>query len=246
MRILLRFARNNVIALVALFVALGTTGAYAANTIYSTDIVDGQVKNQDLAANSVATGKIVDGSIYGWDIAANAVTGREVNEATLAQVPDSAKLGGVAAVNYRQFTRTTTVATSDCVTQIQTWTGCAPITINVPSGHTYSITVESMVNVDSSTTQTLGFCAADQGPQCLDFLSRPELLTAWAGAYTMGMSSFTWYVAGPSTFVAQTAIKLGAALNASPNAKTTTRVDYYDASAEAQTATSAHVRHIKR
>jgi hypothetical protein len=133
---------------------------------------------------------------------------------------------------YQQLSRSTTVPTSDCVTSVQTWTGCAPVTIHVPAGKTWVITVESTVNGFSAQTQTIGFCAAYQGPQCMDFQSRPELLTLWGGAYTMGTSTITWYLGGPTTFTAQTAIKLGAALTATPSAKTTTRVDVYDAGEE--------------
>jgi hypothetical protein len=245
---MLKFLRQNAIALLALFVALGGTGAYAANTIFSTDIVDGEVKTPDLAtgavtglkiadgtvswsdltSTAVTTTRIKDGSVLGVDMTADTLTGTQIKESTLGQVPDSAALGGTPAADYGQYTHSTFVATSDCVTQIQLWTGCAPITVNIPSNHTYVVTVTSTVNAFSAQTQTLGFCAASAGPQCFYYNSAPELLTAWGGAYTVGTSTATQYIAGPQTFVAQTAIKLGAALNASPNAKTTTTVTYYD------------------
>ncbi len=46
--------RSNVVGYVAFLVALTTGTAYAANTVFSTDIVDGEVKAQDLAAQAVA------------------------------------------------------------------------------------------------------------------------------------------------------------------------------------------------
>jgi hypothetical protein len=46
------YVQGNAVAFVALFVALGGTGAYAANTIRSSDIVDGQVAPRDLAPGS--------------------------------------------------------------------------------------------------------------------------------------------------------------------------------------------------
>ena len=50
------FLRQNAIALLALFIA--TSGAaYAANTVRSTDIVDGQVKAADIAAGAVGPAK---------------------------------------------------------------------------------------------------------------------------------------------------------------------------------------------
>jgi len=48
----------NVCSALALVVALGTGGAYAANTVRSKDIVDGQVKTKDLKNNAVSSAKI--------------------------------------------------------------------------------------------------------------------------------------------------------------------------------------------
>jgi hypothetical protein len=73
------YLRNNVIGLVALFVAL-SAGAYAAalprNSVKSKQIKAGAVKESDLAANSVTGEKVVDDSL----------TGADVNEASL-QLP---------------------------------------------------------------------------------------------------------------------------------------------------------------
>src|SRR3954452_24027498 len=71
--------RSNLVGYLALFVALGGTSAYAANTVFSTDIVDGQVKTADLAniavtedkvaANSVNSGRVINGSLTAQDLA---------------------------------------------------------------------------------------------------------------------------------------------------------------------------------
>jgi hypothetical protein len=58
----------DVMAALALFVALSTGGAYAANTVFSTDIVDGEVKTPDLASGSVNGTKVVDNSLTGADV----------------------------------------------------------------------------------------------------------------------------------------------------------------------------------
>jgi hypothetical protein len=67
-----------VIACVALFVSLGSGAAYAANTVFSTDIVDGEVKTADLgdlsvttpklALNSIGTGRIIDNTVSTADL----------------------------------------------------------------------------------------------------------------------------------------------------------------------------------
>jgi hypothetical protein len=56
----------DVTATVALIVALGGT-AYAANTVRSRDIVDGQVKRADLARGAVSSSKVQDGGLLRQD-----------------------------------------------------------------------------------------------------------------------------------------------------------------------------------
>jgi hypothetical protein len=238
-----------VVACLALFVALSgsamaafvvsSNSQIAPNTIYGSNkpasandnIVDGSINGADITSKGIPGGRITDKSLTAADLAPDTLTGAQINEGTLARVPDSAALGGIAASDYGQYDHSTFVAASDCA-QVSVWTGCAPISVNVPSGHVYLITVTSTVNVFSSQTQTLGFCAAGAGPSCLYFNSAPDLLTAWGGAYSVGTSSASQYVGGPQTFTAQTAIKLASALNATPNAKITTTVSFYDVSTE--------------
>lgn len=64
--------RSNVLALVAIFLAL-SAGAYAVqtapkNSVVSKSIKDGQVKNLDLANNAVDGAKVADDSLTGSDI----------------------------------------------------------------------------------------------------------------------------------------------------------------------------------
>jgi len=56
----------NVTATMALVVALGGT-AYAANTVRSKDIKNGEVKRVDLASNAVTSGKVRNGSLLRKD-----------------------------------------------------------------------------------------------------------------------------------------------------------------------------------
>jgi hypothetical protein len=59
----------NVTATLALVVALGGS-AYAATTIHSKDIANGQVKRVDLHRNAVVSSKVLDGSLLPQDFAA--------------------------------------------------------------------------------------------------------------------------------------------------------------------------------
>ncbi len=72
------------IGALALFVVLTGGTAYAANTVFSSDIVNGQVKTADLANNAVRTGKVLNENLTGADIV----------ESSLGEVP-SARLRGL-------------------------------------------------------------------------------------------------------------------------------------------------------
>lgn len=71
--------------LIALFLALTGGVAWAshpggANTINSADIINGEVKNNDLAPDSVGGGKIMDGQIKNADINAGAVKSNSIGD----------------------------------------------------------------------------------------------------------------------------------------------------------------------
>jgi hypothetical protein len=78
-----RLTFANVCSFLALLIALGTGSAYAANTVFSADIVDGEVKTADLANNSVRTTKIVNGQVANADLNADAVDGSKVLDSSL-------------------------------------------------------------------------------------------------------------------------------------------------------------------
>ena len=85
----------NVISTLCLILVLGGGAAYAANTVFSSDIVDGEVRNRDLAANSVQSGKVANDNLTGTDIDesslqnvnAGTVSGLQVRKINF-QVPD--------------------------------------------------------------------------------------------------------------------------------------------------------------
>jgi hypothetical protein len=115
-----KYVRRNILAMVALFFALSGGAAWAANTITSADIVDGEVKsadigdgqvkeadvgqgavasaevkndsvaNGDIAPNSLTSGRVADGSLTGTDVANNSLKGADVDESTL-DVGDAAR-----------------------------------------------------------------------------------------------------------------------------------------------------------
>ncbi len=89
---LVRYLGNNVLGLMALFVALGGT-AYAVNTVGSTDIIDGEVRSIDIRNDDIQSGDVKDGSINTFDV--HSFLGVDVVDGTLTgdDVADTSSLG---------------------------------------------------------------------------------------------------------------------------------------------------------
>jgi hypothetical protein len=83
----------DVFAVLAFFIAVGTGGAYAANTIGSTDIIDGQVKSVDVGDNEIKSSDVKDESLTTFDV--STFLGSDVVDGTLtgADIQDST-IGG--------------------------------------------------------------------------------------------------------------------------------------------------------
>jgi trimeric autotransporter adhesin len=90
--------RANVVGFLALFLMLSTGSAVAlngSNTVFSDDIVNGEVKTPDLGANAVATGKIADGQVTTADLGATSVSSGKIaaNAVNSSKVTDDSLTG---------------------------------------------------------------------------------------------------------------------------------------------------------
>ena len=128
----------NVCSVLALTIALGTGTAYAANTVFSTDIVDGEVKTVDLANNGVTTAKITNNQVYSGDVrddtllnggltsldlAANSVTSDEIlNESISHNDLASGSVGqfeiGSGAIPLRTYRKSASALDATTVKEI--------------------------------------------------------------------------------------------------------------------------------
>ena len=79
----MRLTYANVVATLALVIAVGGGAAYAANTVFSADIVDGEVKTPDIASSAITEPKLANGSVASAKLKANVVTGDKVLDNTL-------------------------------------------------------------------------------------------------------------------------------------------------------------------
>jgi hypothetical protein len=108
-----RLSYANVVATIALFLALTGGAVYAATKIGSKDIERGAIKAKHvkkdavrakhLKANSVAAAELAAGAVGAEEIADGTVGGAEVNEAGLGQVPSAADADSVGGVKVTPF-----------------------------------------------------------------------------------------------------------------------------------------------
>jgi hypothetical protein len=78
----------NVMSTIAVVLAVGTGGAYAANTIGSSDVIDeslltqdiknGQIARADVGNNAVASAEVFDSSLTGVDVQNSTLTGDDI------------------------------------------------------------------------------------------------------------------------------------------------------------------------
>jgi hypothetical protein len=102
-----RFSYANVVSSIALFLVLTGGAAYAldgSNTVFSDDIVNGEVTNNDLAANAVGSGKINDGSVKNADLGAGASSSNTIAD------------GGVQGIDVKSGTLTGADVEDDSLT----------------------------------------------------------------------------------------------------------------------------------
>jgi len=118
-RALTHLTYANLVSTVALVVALGAGTAYAANTVLSEDIVDGDVKHVDLNAAAVEGDRIVDGSVGHADLATTAVGGDRVTDGSLT-------LLDVSGADVPTSVGVPKVKSGKCVTRPVTVSGAVP------------------------------------------------------------------------------------------------------------------------
>ena len=132
----LNHLKRHVIAYAALFVALGGT-AYAANTVFSTDIVDNEVQSVDVR----------DNDLQSVDVRNNSLTGDDVNESTLQGLAQG-----------RSFFRTFTVSPGQQGTT--SIPGLVPITYTCPANH---LTTDGTIAIQNTFSKGMNLFIDDGG-----------------------------------------------------------------------------------
>lgn len=186
--------RRQVVAGMAAFVVAvslgGLGGAQAlggSNTVFTDDIVDGNVRTVDIAAGAVTSAKLADGSLRGIDILNGSVASVDVTDNSLTGVDILNGSVGAADVTDNSLTGAdinestlvlpaplpAKVSTApDAITQLQgTTTSVTAATVILPAG-TWFVTGKVIANVtgDANGADSVA-CHLMNGPTSLDFSS---------------------------------------------------------------------------
>lgn len=84
-----RLTYANIVSTIALFVALGTGGAYASTMLTGSNIKDGSLTGRDIASGSVQSSDIANGSISGSDIRDGSISAEKLSSEYIRDVSNS-------------------------------------------------------------------------------------------------------------------------------------------------------------
>jgi hypothetical protein len=120
MRLLRHLSFSNVIAMLALFVALGGA-AYAGTTISGSSIKNGSIGGGKLKNETITAGKLKKGTITGAQIAPGSISSSSIDLSTLGTVP-SAQTANTAgtATKADSATTATSASTADTAKSAET------------------------------------------------------------------------------------------------------------------------------
>ena len=132
-----RLSYANVMSSLAVFLGLGGAGAYAANTVFSTDIVDGEVKTADLANSAVVRDKIANSSVVANKINGSAVTAGKIAGGAVdgSKVADNSMKGAdidEGTLDAGVFTKGSSNAAANCIPTTGSFSDCVGTTFSLP------------------------------------------------------------------------------------------------------------------
>lgn len=97
-----RLSYANVTATLALFLVLAGGVASATHLqVFSSDIVNGEVRGRDIEARAVGPDKLAANSVSGGKVLDDSLGGADIVESSLAEVPSAAEAGDAGTVDGR-------------------------------------------------------------------------------------------------------------------------------------------------
>jgi len=148
--------------LLALFLVTTSGTAYAlAGTVFSDDIVDGEVTTADVADDdtrrALRGADIQNGSLTGSDFAADSVTGARIDESTLGMVPMAAQ-GGTGRYGY----------SGACNPETTTWLRCSSLVVTLQKPGRILLVGQVTAMVEAANEWGNGGCRLSDGTVGID------------------------------------------------------------------------------
>jgi hypothetical protein len=187
----------DVMAAIGCFAVLATGTAYAANTVFSTDIVDGEVKSVDIGNNEIGSSDIKDNSINTFDV--HSFIGEDVIDGTLtgADLANTSSLGSLD-IHEESLLFNNTLNSNDIGAQA---VGSEEVANDSLGGGDIN---ESNLNMPPTTTAT--FAGATTTVDATDGFKKINSKVLPAGAYAVVATVNMDVFAGGSGTLTRTAI----------------------------------------
>jgi len=147
---------SNVIACIALFVALGGS-VYAAGKLSGTQIKPNSIPGNRVKAKTLTAKQVKPGSLTGKQIKAGSLTGTQINQTTLTGVTAS-KLSSI------QYAASTVALVSGSLNGNATTASCPAGTNVIGGGATVSNEEQDFVNDSGPNSSRNGWTATGFGP----------------------------------------------------------------------------------
>jgi hypothetical protein len=142
---------SNVVACLALFIALGGS-VYAAGKISGKQIKVSSLPGNRIKPRTIAGNRIKPKTLTGHQVKAGSLTGDQINQRTLTQV-------SAAALANVQYQATTVPIPSNSRTGTTATVGCPPNSYAVGGGATVNNEEDAFVNDSGPTAQHTGWVA---------------------------------------------------------------------------------------
>ncbi len=148
--------------LLALFLVLTSGTAYAlAGTVFSDDIVDGEVRSIDVADDDTARAlrgvDVLNGSLTAADFAPDSVTGARILESSLSTVPLAAQ-GGTGRYGYE----------GACNPESTTWLRCSTVVVTLDRPGRILVVGQVTAMVESANEWGDGGCRLHDGTEVIE------------------------------------------------------------------------------
>lgn len=188
MRLVRHLTFSNVIAVIALFIALGGA-AYAGSKLDGKSIVNGSIGGGKLKNETITAGKIKKGTITGTQIAPGSIDSTQINTSTLSTVPSATTAQSATSAQTAASAKHAEEAdnanhANDADTATRATEADSATTAGTATNATHAASAGEAETLDGTTAADLTLSCRDEtsfyGGMCWDDTPRPP--TFWVVA----------------------------------------------------------------